>query len=111
MTITPHNETAVVVALNNNVLGGAEAVEFSSTVHSLCDKGVRLVVIDLAAVQIMNSSGLGMLVGALTTVRKFGGTIRFANVPDKVQTLLTMTHLDSVFAVYSSTTEALAASE
>lgn len=110
MTITHNTDTIATVALSANVLGGADAVGLSNDLHALCDKGVKTVVMDMSAVQIMNSSGLGMLVAALSTMRKFGGTVKFAAVPDKVMALLTMTHLHSVFELYPTTDDAIASS-
>ena len=91
------------ISLPTNVLGGVEAVEFSNKVRTAAESGVKKLVVDMSNVEVMNSSGLGMLVAALSTMRKFGGAITFVSVPDKVMTLLKMTHLDSVFDISSST--------
>ncbi|MFN8368372.1 MAG: STAS domain-containing protein [Candidatus Kapaibacterium sp.] len=107
MMVSHQNAKAASIQLGTNVLGGADAVEFSTLVRELGEKGVTTLVIDMSNVQIMNSSGLGMLVASLSTMRKFGGTVKFAAVPEKVQTLLTMTHLNSVFQMYPTTQEAL----
>jgi anti-anti-sigma factor len=58
----------------------------------------------------MNSSGLGMLVGALATVRKHNARLFLACVPDHVMSLLTMTQLISVFDLQPTVDEALQAS-
>lgn len=104
--IHPDKSTEVLV-LKEQVLGGTEAMAFSSQLREMADRGVRCVIIDMSRVEIMNSSGLGMLVSGLSTMRKFGGVIKFASVPDKVKQLLKMTHLDSVFESYSTPDEAL----
>jgi len=107
ITATHHNATMASVTLGANVLGGADAVEFSGVVRELGENGVAKLVIDMSAVQVMNSSGLGMLVASLSTMRKYGGTVLFSDVPQNVQALLKMTHLDSVFKMYSTIQEAL----
>ncbi|MBL7997909.1 MAG: STAS domain-containing protein [Candidatus Kapabacteria bacterium] len=107
MTITQHTADTVSVALAENVLGGADAAEFSKHIQSLAEQGVRRVLVDMSAVRVMNSSGLGMLVAAHSTLRKFGGAVDFAAVPEKVTSLLAMTHLNTVFKSYASVDEAL----
>ena len=65
----PSAETTV-IAFGEEVLGGAEALELTSLVREACAGEGAVVVFDLERVRVMNSSGLGMLVGALATVRK-----------------------------------------
>ncbi|HYF01740.1 MAG TPA: STAS domain-containing protein [Patescibacteria group bacterium] len=96
------------IILKEQVLGGTEAMAFTSQLREIADKGIRCVIIDMSRVEIMNSSGLGMLVSGLSTMRKFGGMIKFASVPQKVQHLLKMTHLDTVFETYATPEEAAA---
>jgi anti-sigma B factor antagonist len=103
-----HNDPAV-VALSGNVLGGAEAMEFSRAIGELVRSGVRRVIIDLTDVPLMNSSGLGMLVGASTSLRSAGGSLAVAGANEKIQHLFKMTRLDSVLAHYPTRDEAVAA--
>ena len=56
----------------------------------------------------MNSSGLGMLIGALTSVRNAGGDLRLAAVSGRVHTLLTVTKLIGVFQVFETSDAAVA---
>jgi len=55
----------------------------------------------------MNSTGLGILISGLTTLKNNGGELKLANVTDKIQSLLTITKLVTVFEAYDSTEEAL----
>jgi anti-sigma B factor antagonist len=54
----------------------------------------------------MNSSGLGMLIGGLTTMKKAEGNLKLANVTDKIQSLLVITKLITIFESYNSVDEA-----
>jgi anti-sigma B factor antagonist len=65
------------------------------------------VVVDLGKVKFMNSSGLGMLIGALTTMKKAGGDLRIANATDKIESLLIITKLITVFKHYKTLDEAI----
>ncbi len=90
--------TKVNIALPEKVLGGSEAMEFSSLVHKhLNDDKINLLILDLDNVEVMNSSGLGMLVAAYTSAKKIDKKIKFVNIPNKIMKLLEMTHLNQVF--------------
>jgi len=58
------------------------------------------VVIDLQQVDWMNSSGLGILIGGLSALRKSGGDLRLASVTEKIEEVLRITKLDRVFDIY-----------
>jgi anti-sigma B factor antagonist len=100
------DKTVARIALGEKVLGGNDAMNFSSKLHELFDKDVRCLVADLEDVELINSSGLGMLVSGLSTLRKQEIHFALANVPGKVMNLLKMTHLDKVFSIYSTVGEA-----
>src|SRR5690625_5959307 len=70
---------------------GPDTVSLNEKLHDLIESGKTNVVVDLARVKFMNSSGLGMLIGALTTMRKAGGDLRIANASDKIESLLIVT--------------------
>jgi anti-sigma B factor antagonist len=66
-------------------------------------------VIDLHDVKFMNSSGLGMLIGSLTTIRNAGGDLKIARASDKIESLLIVTKLITVFDHHESVDKAVAA--
>jgi anti-sigma B factor antagonist len=109
MTFIIEESDPVVVALTGDVLGGAEAMEFTRAIGEIVREGAKRLIIDLSDVQLMNSSGLGMLVNASTTIRSSGGSFAVAGANPKIQSLFRMTRLDTVFANYSSRDEALLA--
>ncbi len=86
------------IKLPEKVLGGGEAVEFSTLAQQyLNDAQYSKIIVDLGEVNVMNSSGLGMLVAAYTTATKLKKSVNFINIPDKIMSLLKMTHLDKIF--------------
>lgn len=99
---------AVVVELKGNVMGGPEAQEFSDLLHKLLDDGKKNVVIDLSGVKFMNSSGLGMLISGFTTIKNGGGSMKLANATEKINSLLVITKLITIFDNYESVEEAVA---
>lgn len=104
--IADHPQKAV-IALKENVLGGSDALQFTNCLDELKDKGVKCVIVDCSKVTLMNSSGLGMLIGSLSHLKKFGIALHLASVPAKVHSLLTMTHLDKVFKIFPSLDDAI----
>lgn len=97
----------VVIEFKGNVMGGPDAVSLNEQLHELIEKNKTNVVVNLSKVKFMNSSGLGMLIGALTTMRKAGGDLRIANATDKIESLLVITKLITVFKHYKSLDEAV----
>lgn len=98
---------AVVIELKGNVMGGPEAQELSDLVHKLLEDKKLNVIIDLADVKFMNSSGLGMLISAYTTMKNGGGNLKLANATEKIYSLLMITKLVTIFENYDSVEEAV----
>lgn len=97
----------VVIEFKGNVMGGPDAVSLNEKLHELIEDEKTNVVVNLSKVKFMNSSGLGMLIGGLTTMRKAGGDLRIANATDKIESLLIITKLITVFKHYKSLDEAI----
>ncbi len=98
---------AVVIELKGNVMGGPEAQEFSDLLHKLLEEGKKNVIIDLAETKFMNSSGLGMLISGYTTVKNGGGAMKLANATEKIESLLVITKLITIFEHFTSVDEAV----
>ncbi|MEX1063431.1 MAG: STAS domain-containing protein [Balneolaceae bacterium] len=97
----------VVIEFKGNVMGGPDAVNLNEKLHDFINEGKTNVIADLSKVSFMNSSGLGMLIGGLTTIRKAGGDLRIANATDKIESLLVITKLITVFKHFKSLDEAI----
>ena len=98
---------AVVIELKGNVMGGDDTKEFNELLHKLIDENKKNIVVDLGSVKFMNSSGLGMLIGGLTTVKKSDGQLKLANVTDKIESLLIITKLITIFEFHDSVDKAV----
>lgn len=96
-----------IINLKGKLMGGPETQSIHEKVKELVENGVKKVVIDLGKVKWMNSSGLGALMGAMTTLRNAGGDLKLANVTDKVQSLFMITKLITIFETYNSVEEAV----
>jgi anti-sigma B factor antagonist len=89
------------------IMGGPDATMLHERLHDYIEQGKKKVVIDLAQVDWMNSTGLGILISGLTTLRNNGGELKLANVTDKIQSLLTITKLVTVFEAFDSVEDAV----
>jgi len=87
----------VVLALKGKLMGGPETMAVHDKVKELSGNKVTKVVIDLSKVKWMNSSGLGILIGSMTTIKNAGGAMKLAAVTEKVQSLFMITKLVTIF--------------
>ena len=76
-------------------------------VNSLVHQGNKRILVNLANVTHMDSAGLGELVGAYTTVTKSGGSLKLVNLTKRLEDLLSITKLLTVFDTFDSEPEAL----
>jgi anti-anti-sigma factor len=73
---------------------------FRQQIHDLVDQGRTQIVVDLAGLTYVDSSGVGMLAGKLKTVRDAGGDMKLVHVESKNQRVLGMMKLLSTFEVF-----------
>lgn len=107
LTIYQADNTIAIAELDKQVFGGPQALEFANALSEFAAGSSKCVVVDLSGIELMNSSGLGMLVSGLTSLRKFDGSLKLANVAGKVRDLLSMTRLDTLFEMYDSVEDAI----
>ncbi len=99
----------VVIELKGKVMGGPDAETFRNDLHNLIEEDKTNVVVDLSSVKFMNSSGLGILIGGLTTMRNAGGDLKICGATDSVRSMLMVSQLLKVFDHYETLEDALAA--
>lgn len=92
----------VVLEPKGKIMGGPDASLLQDKLYECIEKKQIKVVVDLAGVEWMNSTGLGILISGYTTLRNSNGELKLANVTDKIQSLLTITKLVKVFDAHDS---------
>ncbi|MFQ5648590.1 MAG: STAS domain-containing protein [bacterium] len=97
----------VVLELSGKIMGGPDASLLNEKLHELIEAGKTKIVADLNKVDWMNSSGLGILIGGLTTMRNNGGDLKLANITDRIQSLLMITKLLTVFETFETIDKAI----
>jgi anti-sigma B factor antagonist len=98
-----------ILDLSGKLMGGVEAASFQRLIKELIADGRTKIVLNLAALDWINSTGLGILISGYTSVRNAGGALRLANVAERIMAVLKMTKLLTVFETSSTEEEALAA--
>ena len=84
----------------------ATAPRFRQRLLAVISTGVQNVVIDLSSVDFIDSTGLGVLMGAAKRVRSSGGDIRLVSVGTRLADLIELTRLDRVLDVFDSVSAA-----
>ena len=88
-----------VVDLSGRITLGEGSVVLRDQVRDLLAKGQKKILLNMAEVTYIDSSGIGELVSAFTTVRNQSGELKLLNLTKKVHDLLQITKLYTVFDV------------
>jgi anti-sigma B factor antagonist len=96
-----------ILDLNGAVRIGEGAVSLRDSIRTLADQGKKKVLLNLAGVKYMDSSGIGELIANYTTITRQGGQLKLLNLTDRIQNLLVITKLLTVFDSYDNEAEAL----
>ncbi len=101
----------MVLQLSGDIMGGSDYELFTGTIKELIEQGHADLVLDMSKVRYINSTGLGILVSGLTTLKKNMGQMKICNLSSRIDRLFSVTSLTSVFETYESLDEALASYE
>lgn len=96
-----------VISFEGELMGGNQEADFRKIIYDAIENDQVNFVVDLKNTRWMNSSGLGMLISALTTARSSGGDLRLANVSERVLRPIQITKLDIVFQFFNSVEAAI----
>lgn len=97
----------VIITFKGKIMGGPSATEFHEEIKSLIEKDKLNVIGDLSRVSFMNSSGLGILISSLTSLRNAGGDLKLCGASDRIESLLMVTKLITVFDHFKTLDEAV----
>jgi anti-sigma B factor antagonist len=90
-----------IVDIDGRIVLGEESAALRDLVCDLLSKGHKSILFNLADVDYIDSSGLGNLVGCFTSVRKQQGELKLLNLTNKIQDLMQITRLYTVFEITS----------
>ena len=109
MKVTTRQVDGVTILdLSGRITLGEGSVQLRDAIRDLLAKGSKQILLNLADVNYIDSSGIGELVSAYTTVRNQGGELKLLNLTKKVHDLLQITKLYTVFDVKDDEASAVA---
>jgi len=100
-------DDVTILDLSGRITIGEGTLIIRDTMKKFLDSGDRKFVLNLTNCDYIDSSGLGELVTAFTTVRNAGGDLKLVNLTKRVHDLLQITKLLTVFESYNDEAEAL----
>ena len=96
-----------ILDLSGAVRIGEGSIALRDAIRDLAGQGKKELLLNLAGVNYVDSSGIGELIANYTTVSRQGGQLKLLNLTDRIQNLLVITKLLTVFDVYENEPEAL----
>jgi len=100
-------EGVTIFDMKGRVTVGPEATALREAVAAAVADGVKQLVLNLAQVDFIDSTGLGAVVMCSTTMRKGGGSVKLLNLNRRNIELLVMTKLATVFETFNDETDAV----
>lgn len=97
----------VILDLNGRITIGEEAASLRDTIKEHLDNGQKNILLNLAEVSYIDSTGLGQFVGSFATVTSRGGQLKLLNLQKKLQELMQITKLITVFETYTNESAAV----
>jgi len=97
----------LILEVKGKVMGGPDAAVFQEAIKSEIASGHKKYIFDLGGVDWMNSSGLGILIGGLTTIKNAEGELKMAKVTDKIKSLFMITKLVTIFDSHETVEDAI----
>ncbi|HVF27170.1 MAG TPA: STAS domain-containing protein [Pyrinomonadaceae bacterium] len=96
-----------VIDMEGKITIGEGSVAVRGAIRRLLEEGKKKILLNLAGVSYVDSSGIGELVSSFTTINREGGQLKLLNLTQKIQDLLAITKLLTVFDVYEDEATAL----
>lgn len=96
-----------ILDLSGEVRMGGGSVSLRDSIRNLSDQGKNKLLLNLGGVKYIDSSGIGELIANYATVTRQGGQLKLLNLTDRIQNLLVITKLLTVFDSFDNEAEAL----
>lgn len=106
-TLTRHNQDVTIIDLTGKITLGIGDIVLREAVHEALEAGARKILLNLKGVTTIDSSGIGELVSAYTFTTNRGCRLKLLNLPAKIEEILTITQLITVFEIYDNEDEAV----
>jgi anti-sigma B factor antagonist len=97
-----------VVTISGRLSMGAETELLDATVKGLLQKDQKKFVLDITQLEYLDSSGIGMVVGCLTNVKKAGGELCVVGANPRIKRIFSMTGVDTMMPMFATLADATA---
>ena len=97
-----------ILDMEGKITIGEGSVSVRSAIRRLLEEGKKKILLNLGGVGYVDSSGIGELVSSYTTIGREGGQLKLLNLTQKIQDLLGITKLLTVFDTFDVESDALA---
>ena len=99
-------ESILIVSLGGNLMNKLQIQPMLDDIEFHGSEGVKKIIIDLTEMEYMNSTGLSILINIFTQTRNKGGEVVITNIPEKINQLLVITKLNSIFNIEETVEDA-----
>ena len=86
-----------ILDIDGKIMGGPDSEVFQKTIEDLIASGHQKILVNLENVNWINSTGLGTLIAGFTAVKKSGGKLKLVHVSERIESLLKITKLSTIF--------------
>jgi anti-sigma B factor antagonist len=102
------SDSVVILDLQGKIKLGEGNLELHQVLRNLVEKGEKKILLNLAEVSNVDSSGLGELIAGYATLQKNGGDLKLLNLTERVNELMVITKLLTVFDSFDDEAQAIA---
>lgn len=99
-------EQLIHVSLEGNLMSKQQIQSLLDEIDFFFNEGIKKIIIDLSKMQYMNSTGLSILINIFTQARNKGGEVVITDIPEKINQLLVITKLNSIFNIEDTVEDA-----
>jgi anti-sigma B factor antagonist len=100
-------EGVLVLRLNGQLMGGPDAEALRERILGAIRDGITRILLDMQEVTWINSSGLGVLISSHMAARqKSGGSLKLMRVTKRIESILNVTRLSTIFEIYATEEDA-----
>lgn len=99
--------SVLIIHLSGKIMESEDVNELCKKLKSRISKGTKNVLFDFRNVRWINSTGIGSILGCLTTLQKKGGDVRFTDLSSATKHYFRITKIDTVVKIYENLDEAV----
>lgn len=96
-----------ILDLDGNIIMGVGSVLLRDEIRRLIKEGKEKVLLNFAGIKYMDSSGIGELVSGLVAINRAGGQLRLFNLTERIEEVMSLSSLLSLFEIYDDEQQAL----